>query len=77
VATVELGHTQTDSDISRDETERDLDQALSMSVAAQRLGLHLDSLYNMEKRGELRMVRYCNRTFVPASEVRRLLGQTD
>jgi predicted site-specific integrase-resolvase len=54
----------------------DIEHALSRQVAAQLLGIHVNSLDRMVNRGELRVARYCNRTFVPASEVRRLLGQT-
>lgn len=52
-------------------------RAYPLSEASELLGgISRRTLYDMEDRGELRMVRIGRRVFVPASEIERLVAGT-
>lgn len=50
-------------------------RAFVVSAACATLSIGRSSLYNMAKRGEIRLIRIAGRTLVPASEIARLLGE--
>lgn len=47
---------------------------LSFPVAAEQLGVSVDTIEDMEKRGEIRTMRIAKRRKVPVAEVKRLLA---
>jgi excisionase family DNA binding protein len=46
--------------------------AYSPDEAAQLLGVHRGTIYNLKKRGEIEFVKIGRRTLVPRSEIERL-----
>ncbi len=54
-----------------------IERALYPLPEASRLvgGISRGTWYNLEARGEVRLVRIGSRVFVPASEIRRLTGE--
>jgi len=51
--------------------------AYSPTEAAQLLGIHRGTIYNLERRGEIRIIRLGRRALIPRSEIDRILTATE